>query len=117
MKKLILVFIMLLLLSSCGNQVMVVRGLLEADQYLLNNGPNLSWSLFQDLLSPDTTVTEEDYHNIVEILEERKRSSFVQLDNTIYRFTTNYELVYAAEWVEVDGQLQLKTFDYIKKRD
>jgi hypothetical protein len=95
--------------------VMVVREILEADQYVRNNSPTFSWELFQQLLTPDSQITEEDFHRFNHILVEKNRSSFVRFDLTIYRFATQTnELVYIAEWKELDGELKLHSLSYIK---
>jgi len=118
-KGLILLFISILFLSGCGNNLLVVRDVLEADQYTRNNTTNMDWTLFKQLLSNDSTVSEDDFTNFKRIIDSEaiNNSSFVKLDNTIYRFSEKYELLYRADWKSDDGQLKLYSLNYIQKRD
>lgn len=118
-KGLIFLFLSILFLAGCGNNVLVLRDVLEADQYTRNNATNMDWLLFEQILAEDTTVTKDDFSNFKQIIEAeaKNNSSFVKLGNTIYRFSEKYELIYRAHWKSDDGELKLYSLDYIQKRD
>lgn len=117
MKRKFGVFLILItiLLSGCGDQPLKFRNLLEADQYIRNNIEDTDWTTFKYMLSPDHTVTENDFNYLKEKLTSQRKSYFhTEAVNKFYRFNKANELVYMTEWEKKDGILLLKDIDYIQ---
>jgi hypothetical protein len=112
----ILVLLITLVLSGCGDKPLKFRNLLEADQYIRNNIENLQWENFKYLLSSSSSVTEKDFEYLQDRLTEQGMSYYhTEADNKFYRFDPQSdELVYMTEWDEENGILLLKDIEYIQ---
>jgi hypothetical protein len=111
----VLLILITLFLSGCGDQPLKFRNLLEADQYIRNNIENTDWNTFKYMLSPENTVTETDFNYLKERLTSQRKSYFhTEAVNKFYRFNKENELIYMTEWEKKDGILLLKDIDYIQ---
>lgn len=116
MKNIVLFCIVCILLSGCSGEVLKFRNVLEADQYIRNNIQTLDWKTFNQLLTEDSNVNEQDYQVLREIPFKEMSTSHVVVENKkLYRFSQEKELIYVSQWEENDGEYKLTSIDYINK--
>lgn len=117
LKNIVLFCIICILLSGCSGEVLKFRNILEADQYIRNNIQTLDWNTFNQLLTEDSNVNEQDYQVLREIPFKEISTSHVVVENKkLYRFSQEKELLYVSQWEENDGEYKLTSVDFINKK-
>lgn len=109
----IVIILTILLLTSCGQEPLKFRNMIEADQYIRNNIANMEWSEFELLLDKETNVTQEDFMALKGILSKQQKTSHVEVENVLYRFNNKLNLMYMTEWVSKNQLFYLKDVHYI----
>lgn len=102
MKKLLIV-LSLGILVGCGEQTLTVRSTLEGDSYLRNNIESLSEDQFVSLSSKQNHIDESTYTHYKNLIDQNVNTRYLLVDERIYRYSQNDELLYVAEWVEEEG--------------
>lgn len=102
-------------LAGCGEQPLKFRNLIEADLYLRNNITQMDWNEFQSLLSNKHNVSKEEFMKLKKINKEDFKSKRTEIENKIYRFNPDDELIYMTEWKNKDDLLFLKDIYTINK--
>jgi len=114
--KYIVVILIILLLTACGQEPLKFRNMIEADQYIRNNIAMMEWPEFQLLLDKDTEVSQEDFITLKEILSKKQKTSHVEVENMLYRFNKKLNLMYMTEWVHEKQLFYLKDVHYTTNR-
>ncbi|BAD65703.1 hypothetical protein ABC3169 [Shouchella clausii KSM-K16] len=102
MKKLTFAVMLLLFLGGCGEKTLVIRSALEGDSYLRNNASELSEQQFQSLLVQQAAIEEDAYTKLQTLLSEHEHTRYMLAENRIYRYDTEGELLYVADWTETE---------------
>ncbi|WDF05237.1 hypothetical protein [Shouchella hunanensis] len=102
MKK-VMIVLSLLFLVGCGEQTLTVRSTLEGDSYLRNNLHTLTEEQFLSFASVESDMDTETYEAFKQRLYEHEQTRYVLMDERIYRYTVEDELLYVADWVEENG--------------
>ncbi|MGM7702938.1 hypothetical protein ACSVDE_14505 [Pseudalkalibacillus sp. Hm43] len=103
------------LLSGCGQEPLKSRNLVEADLYMRNNITQMNWNEFQHLLSDDHKVTKEEFTHLKDLNSKKFKSQRTEVENKIYRFNPDEELIYMTEWKDQEDILYLEDIYYISK--
>lgn len=117
MKKMVLFLglILILVLSACGREPLKSRNLIEADQYIRNNITNMSWSQFELLLSSNNHVSEKDFNFLKKVISLNDKTSYVEVDQLLYRFNDKQKLMYMTEWTKKGSVFYLKDIQYVNQ--
>ncbi|WP_174728987.1 hypothetical protein [Mesobacillus harenae] len=113
LRNFLLGLLLISILSACEQEPLKFRNLLEADQYIRNNVPSMEWNEFKQILGNEDTVTVDEFQYLKEELSSKYSTSYIVVENKLYRFRKNQNLMYMTEWEEVDNLLYLKEISYI----
>ncbi|MGM0837618.1 MAG: hypothetical protein ACQEV7_15785 [Bacillota bacterium] len=108
-KLLCILSILLILLTACGDNVLVVRTPLEGDYYVRSNIENLEWKHFSDMISSDSGIEEKDFDQLKLTLEINPKSRYIMVADELYRFDPNGKMIYYTDWEEEEGEYKLES--------
>ncbi|QFT90667.1 hypothetical protein FIU87_18645 [Bacillus sp. THAF10] len=112
LKLICLLAMITILVTACGNQVLVVRTPLEGDHYIRSNMESLNWQHFSDMIASDSDIKEEDFQKLKTTLEVNKKTSYIMVSNELYRFNTDGKMVYYTDWKEENGVYKLEELGF-----
>ncbi|MFS0788585.1 hypothetical protein ABC345_19635 [Shouchella sp. 1P09AA] len=110
--KKIIVLLSLIFLIGCGNQTLDVRSALEGDSYLRNNIEHLSEEQFLTFASEEQKLNRHSYEEFKTQLDTHDQTRYLLVDNRIYRYTVEDELLYVADWVEEENLHKLDSLTF-----
>ncbi|KYG30874.1 hypothetical protein [Alkalihalobacillus trypoxylicola] len=98
-----------IILSGCGDTLLVVRTPLEADQYLRNNIEELVFDSFEQMVSSDSGVTDKEFIELQRVIRDHDETRYIMIEEELFRFNIDGELLYYTVWTkdEQDQSLQL----------
>ncbi|WP_417898877.1 hypothetical protein ABN702_00150 [Bacillus haimaensis] len=108
-KLLCILSILLILLTACGDNVLVVRTPLEGDYYVRSNIENLEWKHFSDMISSDSGIEEKDFDQLKVTLETNPKTRYIMVADELYRFNQNGKMIYYTDWEKEDGEYKLES--------
>ncbi|MBM7618389.1 hypothetical protein JOC95_000231 [Bacillus tianshenii] len=108
-KLLCIISIPLMLLTACGDNVLVVRTPLEGDYYVRTNIENLEWKHFSDMISSDSGIEEKDFDQLKLTLKTNPKTRYIMVADELYRFDQNGKMIYYTDWEEEEGEYKMES--------
>ncbi|KEZ48769.1 hypothetical protein [Metabacillus indicus] len=105
---LVAILLLTVLLNGCSKEPLKFRNLLEADKYYHSNIEGMEWSVFEKGLSKNAQVSKDDFQSFKKLIKGDPESFHVVLDNEMYRFSLDKELLYQTIWKKEHGTYKLK---------
>ncbi len=91
--------------------MLVIRSPLEGDNYIRNNIASFDWQLFQELVSSDSLLNEEDFLTLQHIIANNEQTRYILLEDELFRFSAENELLYYVKWGETREGFKITKLD------